>query len=226
VAFDTGGREDLDPMTAIPPDYDSDPERWQSWESPRDAHHMLSTELAGPVLDVGCGEGRLASLLEGGVTWVGVDSSPAQLAANPYGPLVRADMRALPFRDGVFAEVTHLWCLYHLDDPLDAIREGERVLRSDGRYYASTAARNNDPEIMWEGYPPSSFDAEEAVVIVGSVFDEVDGERWDGKYFPLQTRDEVRAYCSHNYIPAERAEGASLPLWLTKRGVLVRASKS
>jgi hypothetical protein len=78
---------------------------------------------------------------------------------------------------------------------------------------------------MFEGYPPSTFDAEEAAEIVTSAFDEVEAERWDGKYFPLQTRDEVRAYCRHNYIPAERAERADVPLWLTKRGVLVRAAK-
>jgi hypothetical protein len=35
----------------------------------------------------------------------------------------------------------------------------------------------------------------------------------------------VVAYCRHHYIPADRAEEADLPLWLTKRGVLVRATK-
>jgi len=212
-------------VTAVPPDYDSDPERWQSWESPQDVHEMIAPELRGPVLDVGCGEGRLASVLGDGVAWIGVDSSPAQAAASPYRPVLVADMRALPFRDGTFAEVTHLWCLYHVDNPLVAIGEAERVLRAGGRYYASTGARNNDPEIMFEGYPPSSFDAEEAVSIVASVFEEAEPERWDDSFFPLQTRDEVRAYCRHHYIPAERAEEAVVPLWLTKRGVLVRAMK-
>jgi len=212
-------------MTAVPPDYDSDPERWRSWESPQDVHEMIAPELRGPVLDVGCGEGRLASLIGDGVTWIGVDSSPAQLAGNPYRPAVLADMGALPFREGSFAEVTHLWCLYHLADPRVAIGEAKRVLRGGGSYYASTVARDNDPEIMVEGYPPSSFDAEEAVSIVASVFDLVEPERWDGRFFPLETRNEVRAYCRHNSIPAERAEEADLPLWLTKRGVLVRATK-
>jgi SAM-dependent methyltransferase len=212
-------------MSAVPPDYDSDPERRRSWEAPQDVHDMIGPELRGPVLDVGCGEGRLASAIREGVDWIGVDSSPAQLATNRYRPAVRADMRALPFRDGAFAEVTHLWCLYHLDDPSIAINEAKRVLRSGGRYYASTGARDNDPEIMFEGYPPSSFDAEEAVVIVESVFEDVEPERWDASFFPLETRDEVRAYCRHNYIPAERAEQVDLPLWLTKRGVLVRARR-
>jgi SAM-dependent methyltransferase len=212
-------------MTAVPPDYDSDPERWQSWESPQDVHEMIAPELRGPVLDVGCGEGRLASLLGDRVSWIRVDSSPAQVAANPYRPVVLADMLALPFRESTFAEVTHLWCLYHVDDPLVAIGEAGRVLRAGGRYYASTAARDSDPEVMPEGYPPSSFDAEEAGAIVAAVFQDVESERWDGTFYPLETRDEVRAYCRHNYIPAERAEEAELPLWLTKRGVLVRATK-
>jgi SAM-dependent methyltransferase len=116
-----------------------------------------------------------------------------------------------------------LWCLYHLDDPVVAIREAWRVLRSGGRYYACTSARTSDPEIMWEGYPSTPFDAERAESIVASVFAQVATQHWDGRYFPLQTRDEVRAYCRHHSIPAERAE---LPLWLTKRGVLVRATKT
>lgn len=213
-------------MTALRPDYDADPERWGSWQAPQDVHELIAPELSGRVLDVGCGEGRLASLLDGGVAWIGVDSSRTQLAANPYRPVVLADMRALPFRDGTFDAVTQLWCLYHLEDPSVAIREARRVLRAGGSYFASTAARDSDPEILPEGYPRSSFDAEDAAAIVAAVFQDVQPERWDGRFFPLRTRDEVRAYCRHNYIPAERAESAELPLWLTKRGVLIRARQS
>jgi SAM-dependent methyltransferase len=211
-------------MAALPPDYDADPDRWQSWEAPQDVHHMVAPEIRGPVLDVGCGEGRLASLLEPSVLWVGVDASAGQLAANPYRPVVRADMRALPFRDDSYAaEVTHLWCLYHIDDPAIAICEALRVLRSGGRYFACTAGRDNDPEIVPEGYPPTTFDAEEAASIVGGVFDCVEEEAWNWQFFALQTREEVQAYCRHNYIPLERAEVVDIPLWLTKRGTLVRA---
>ena len=213
-------------MTAIPPDYDSDPERRASWIAPQDVHDIVAPELRGPTLDIGCGEGRLASRLGDRVFCIGVDASPAQLAANPHRPVVLADMCALPFRDGTFAEATHLWCLYHLDDPAAAIAEAGRVLRTDGRYYACTGARDNDPELMFEGYPRSSFDAEEALSIVESVFDAAEPERWDAQFFSLETREEVRAYCRHNYIPVERAETAELPLRLTKRGVLVRATKA
>jgi SAM-dependent methyltransferase len=134
-------------------------------------------------------------------------------------------MRALPFRDVTFAEVTHLWCLYHLADPMVVITEAARVLRPGGRYFASSAARDNDPEIMVEGYPASSFDAEEAAEIIAAVFEDVVVERWDRMFFPLETREEIRAYCRHNYIPLARAEQAEIPLWLTKRGALVNAVK-
>jgi SAM-dependent methyltransferase len=213
-------------VNVLPPDYDCDPGRWRSWESPHDVHEVVAPELRWPVLVACCGEGRLASLLARRISWIGLDSSPAQLAASPFRPVVRGDMAALPFRDASFAEVTHLWCLYHLGSPLVAVAEASRVLRPGGRYYACTAARDNDPEIMPDGYPPASFDAEDALSLVASVFVHVEAERWDGQFFPLSTRDEVRACCRHHCIPAERAEQAEVPLWLTKRGILVRARRT
>ena len=213
-------------MSALPPDYDSNPERWRSWSAPEDVHDMVAPRLRGAVLDIGCGDGRLASMLEAPVAWVGVDSSATQLRANPYRPVVLADMRHLPFVDACFAEATHLWCLYHLDNPLEAIAEAERVLKPGGRYFACTAARDSDPEILPEGYPPSTFDAEEAETIIATVFDSVDAERWNGYFFPLETTQEVRAYCRHASIPTERADEVPIPCWLTKRGVLVTATKS
>jgi SAM-dependent methyltransferase len=188
-------------------------------------HELVAAELPGPVLDVGCGEGRLASLLGDGVPWTGVDNSPAQIRANPHRPLVQADMRTLSFEDATFAEVVHLWCLYHVPDPRVAIAEAARVLVSGGHYFACTAARDNDRELVSEGYPPTSFDAEDAAGIVADVFDDVQAQRWDQPFFALQTRDEVRAYCRHNFIAPERADTVQVPLWLTKRGVLLRATK-
>ena len=186
---------------------------------------MVAPRLRGPVLDAGCGDGRLASLLDGSVHWFGVDTSATQLRASPYRPVVLADMRHLPFASGSFAEVTHLWCLYHLEYPVGAIAEAQRVLQPGGRYFACTAARNSDPELLPEGYPPSTFDAEEAEAIVGSVFGVVQAERWDDHFFPLNTREEVRAYSRHASIPTERADKVPIPCWLTKRGVLVSATK-
>jgi SAM-dependent methyltransferase len=212
-------------MGVLEPDYDADPGRRRAWSAPRDVHDIVGPELSGPVLDVACGEGRLAASLAMGVEWIGVDSSPTQLSRCSYRPVVRSDMQSLPFPDDCFAEVTHLWCLYHLANPVLAIAEAKRVLRPGGRYYACTGARDNDPEIMAEGYPQGTFDAEEALALVGEVFSRAEAQRWDAQFFPLETREDVRNYCRHYYIPLERADTAVLPLWLTKRGVLVRATK-
>jgi len=210
-------------LAALPPDYDTDPGRRRSWQAPTDVFETIAPELTGPVLDAGCGEGRLRAVLDGAVRWVGLDSSPAQLTANPFRPLVRADMCLLPFAAESFAELAHLWCLYHLDDPVAAISEAARVLRPGGKYFACTAARDSDPELVPEGYPPTTFDAEEAADMVASVFGRVETERWDARFFPLETREEVVAYCRHNAIAPERADRLSVPLWLTKRGLVVRA---
>ena len=213
-------------MPALQADYESDPGRRQAWVAPRDVHDVVGPELRGPVLDIGCGEGRLFPRLRADVAWVGIDASRRQTARCTFRPLVVGDMRLLPFADGAFAEVVHLWCLYHLDDPAVALVEAQRVLQKGGRYYACTAARSNDPEMMPEGYPATTFDADEALAIVASVFPNARSEPWDDRFFPLETREEARAYCRHNFIPVEQADSVSLPLWLTKRGVLVRATKT
>ena len=211
---------------ALEPDYESDPGRRRAWTASSDVHEVVGPELAGRVLDIGCGEGRLAANVREDVRWIGIDSSRNQLVECSYRPVVLADMRALSLATNNFDAVTHLWCLYHLDDPIDAIAEARRVLRTGGRYYACTSARSNDPELAPEGYPATTFDAEEALAIVRTVFPGAEAERWDERFFALDTRNEVRDYCRHHHLSLERADRVELPLWLTKRGVMIRATKS
>ena len=209
-------------MSALEPDYETDPGRRRAWRAPGDVFTEVAPELRGPVLDIGSGEGRLGDALPDDVRWVGVDASPSMLEQCERRPVVLADMRALPFRDGSFAEAAHLWCLYHLDRPVDAIAEARRVLRPGGRYYACTGARANDPELVPGGYGATTFDAEEAAEIVGEVFPDVEAQRWDGRYYSLDDRDELEAYCRHQMV--DPVPDVELPLWLTKRGVLLRAT--
>ena len=211
-------------LVVLPPDYDSDPGRWRAWRPSRDVQEVIAPELRGPVLDIGCGDGRLVHALESDVAWIGVDLSWTQLRELTGRSVVLADMCALPFRDGVFAEVAHLWCLYHVQDPVTALHEARRVLQPEGRYYACTSARTNDPELVPEGYPPSSFDAEDAAAIVRQAFRSVEAQSWDDQLYRLETRDEVGRYCRSHLIPAERADQVDVPLLLTKRGVLLRAT--
>jgi SAM-dependent methyltransferase len=71
-------------------------------------------ELHGPVLDLACGMGRHIQELQSlGYHTIGCDLSYTLLrtGAKEYGPMdvVRADMRRLPFRDGVFAGLVNFF---------------------------------------------------------------------------------------------------------------------
>ena len=74
------------------------------------------------ILDLACGPGRhAAELARWGGQVVGFDLSRAMLRRareRSRGPLVRGDMRALPFRDGSFALAVNLFTSfgYFLDD--------------------------------------------------------------------------------------------------------------
>ncbi|MFH1057710.1 MAG: class I SAM-dependent methyltransferase, partial [Pseudomonadota bacterium] len=98
----------------------------------------------GPLLDLGCGSGRmLASLRRAGFAPVaGLDCSPAMLAlaraACPEAPLVRADAaHGLPFADASFGLIVSLHSsLIHICDPAHMARlivECRRVLKPGGR---------------------------------------------------------------------------------------------
>jgi len=79
-----------------------------------DIHERVARRLVGerlvPVLDVGCGEGELASHLPDG-GWVGIDSSVEMLPRAPR-PQHLAGASALPLPDSSFASVALLYVLY------------------------------------------------------------------------------------------------------------------
>jgi SAM-dependent methyltransferase len=94
-----------------------------------------------PVLDLACGAGRHQRMLCDRGWWtVGLDLSPSLLraarGADRTAPLVRADMRELPFADASFALVVNLFTSfgYFRDDAqhLRVLAEVARVARPDG----------------------------------------------------------------------------------------------
>jgi len=94
------------------------------------------------VLDLACGAGRHAAELERlGAHVVGFDLSPSMLhraRAGVRGPLVRGDMRALPFRPGSFALAVNLFTSfgYFRDDKEHrlVVRQVVDSLRPGGRF--------------------------------------------------------------------------------------------
>jgi SAM-dependent methyltransferase len=94
-----------------------------------------------PVLDLACGAGRhQRTLCERGWWTVGLDLSPSLLRTargeDRNAPLVRADMRELPFATGTFALVVNLFTSfgYFRDDAqhLRVLAEVARVVQPGG----------------------------------------------------------------------------------------------
>jgi SAM-dependent methyltransferase len=220
-------------MSALTPDYDSDPGRagsfQLSWQE--DVHGPVTQRLVAEkvkrVLDVGSGIGRFASALGGRVAWLGVDESPRQLANCPHRPVIRADAARLPFADCSFDAVVLLWMLYHLHEPRLALAEARRVLRPGGLIAACASNRTSDPELVPQGYPSTTFDGEEAAEIVAEVFgqSQTKVERWDAPLVRLGDRDEIAAYGRSHLISPQVLHKVDPPVTLTKRGCLVWARR-
>lgn len=212
-------------------DYDTAPERWRSIDRSTqragDVHSLVARlivdETLTPVIDVGGGEGELIRHLPAGWPATVLDLSTTMLATAPH-PKARARAEQLPIADRSAGVVTMLWMLYHLEQPELAVREAWRTLRSGGLFAASTSARTNDPELT-DGYPPTTFDAEDAEQIVRRVFDDVMIHRWDDKLTSLPDTEAVERYCAGHSLPPTAAHRVTPPVLLTKRGCLVFARR-
>lgn len=111
-------------------------ERWRTFAQPREFRHDAALALItdGPVLDIGCGDGLLLSLLkERGIEAEGIDISPEAaarctelgLTARTYDPA-----QTFPFPDGAFETVVLLDVLEHVYDPVALLKEAARVSRA------------------------------------------------------------------------------------------------
>ena len=93
-----------------------------------------------PVLDLACGAGRhLVALRVLGFRACGLDlSHPLLLRARDRAPVVRGDMRVLPFRSGSFTLVTSFFTSFgYFEDTGDdrqVLDEVRRVLRNGGSF--------------------------------------------------------------------------------------------
>jgi SAM-dependent methyltransferase len=104
------------------------------------AQNVLGIGPEHRVLDLACGDGRhLAAFSALGLTAVGVDLSDALLVRARVRRLVvvRADLRALPFRSDAFDHATSFFTSFGYfeseDENLQVLREAARVLRPRGR---------------------------------------------------------------------------------------------
>ncbi len=228
---------------ALTPDYDSGPERFrpagrvtrQYLIGARSLHDHIASKLldagVSRVLDIGCGEGALASALPAPPPFrlVGLDASATTPREHPP-PCVRGDARRLPFRDGTFGAVVAVNVLHRLDDPGPALREAHRVLAPGGALLVSAISRADSPELAPAWRPdPTPFDAEDAPGRVCEIFEQVEVERWDAPLITLPDRDAIRDYLVARHMSrveaAESAEHLRTPLPVTKRGCLILARR-
>ena len=218
------------------PDFDSNPDRFRVCsamaykygvgdihESVRD---LIVSEGVQPVLDVGCGMGRLCRcLIDRGVSVVGLENSATMLAEVP-GSRILGDARSMPFRDHWFGAAAALYMLYYLPDPKEVLRECRRVLRPGGLFVAATPSRENTPELHRLLPPrPSTFDSEDAPDMVREFFEDVEVKTWDGPYTRLPDLKAVKEYLFGMGVAPEKCGEMALslgaPLTITNRGCMV-----
>jgi SAM-dependent methyltransferase len=144
------------------------------------------------VLDVGCGDGRLASLYAAPEV-VCVDSSAASVEAAAARGLDAqlADARELPFEDGSFDVVTCSHALYHVAEPERALAEFVRVLRPGGRFAGIYNAPEHLREVFGES-GPEVFDSESGLPLLQAHFASVSRLFRGGSVLWLTQRDLQR----------------------------------
>ena len=145
--------------------YDHHAERYSAWASDLSMEPALdkfgsmlavaaSSQPAPRVLDAGCGSGRdLAAMTAKGFDPIGVDMSVGLLdhAHGTGCPVVRADLRSLPFGERCFDGVWACASLVHfgVDGTRSALRQFTRVLRPKGVLFA-TVKLGDDTESWCE----------------------------------------------------------------------------
>jgi ubiquinone/menaquinone biosynthesis C-methylase UbiE len=120
---------------------------------------FLNVQPGMRVLEVGSGLGILAvEVVAGeGVTVVGLERSPDQIAAATRSPRVQyveGDAHELPFDGGSFDVVYARYLLEHVADPARVLAEMRRVLRPSGRI----AVMENDVTLVRFDPPCPAFD--------------------------------------------------------------------
>ena len=97
---------------------------------------VLTRELSallpanGQVLDVGCGDGLLAALMQKDKPNVVITGIDVLVRDRTHIPVVKFDGTTIPFPDRSFDTLVFVDVLHHTDDPVLLLREGARVARN------------------------------------------------------------------------------------------------
>lgn len=132
------------------------------WRFHRDRFLTLLPPPDGPMLDVGCGEGRLPRDLKArGYDVIGVDGSATLIEhareADPHGDYRVADAAELPLADASVRLVTAFMSLHDIDDMPAAVREIARVLPPGGQLCAAIVHPMNSAGSFSQYAPDAPF---------------------------------------------------------------------
>ena len=83
----------------------------------------------GSLLDVGCGDGRLAAEIRTSRPAIEVQGLDVLVRPNTFIPVTGFDGVTLPYPDGAYDYVMFIDVLHHTDDPTVLLREAARVAR-------------------------------------------------------------------------------------------------
>lgn len=131
------------------------------YEAPLDlglVDHFIAQlpESRSPVLDAGCGTGRMLRYLSarGVSNLVGVDLSPRMISfarkSTPDIPLATADLRSLPYEDCSIGAILCWYAIIHStpDEVVSVIQEARRVLAPGGPLLFGFQAGTGEREVQ------------------------------------------------------------------------------
>lgn len=121
---------------------------WKMYEDTNTKYHRHANRVVAwikerPVLDVGAGDGKITSLLNG----IGIDNEPegVRLAREKGSPVTLGDACNIPFKDKSFTAVFSGDLLEHLEHPEKAIKEMHRVTTKYLYIASPLKGADNDP---------------------------------------------------------------------------------
>lgn len=124
----------------------------QGWGTPLYARVLDALPAGATVLDVGCGPGEFARLaVDRGHAVTCLDADPSAVAATgrrvPEAVVEVGDAHDLSRPDSSFDAVALVQLLTHVANPLAALREAIRVVRSSGTVVATVWGREEECDV-------------------------------------------------------------------------------
>jgi ubiquinone/menaquinone biosynthesis C-methylase UbiE len=180
--------------------FSTNPYGWQRW-----IFDQLDLPSRCRILELGCGPGDLwfenSDRIPAGWEVVLSDLSPGmlrqaqdRLGGNGHFRYGALDAQSIPFENGSFEAVIANHMLFHVPDWDKALAEIQRVLKPDGRFYASTSGERHQQEMRlllgrfdprlasWGGRSSNSFTLENGPAQLSQWFGRVTLRRYEDSF--------------------------------------------